>query len=155
MNATKQVGLRTSHTCQWILAIASKLKFLDVRVSTTNYVEMCRWETTCVCLHYPWPQHLLPTLPPSFTQQRTISDGIHQPLYNHTHDSVHKHVSEDAPDPRRPWKTCDQHRCLPSCCVVPRDYAKALTKCEPPTCCERAVRSTFVSRPRGVGLDLV
>ena len=59
-------------------------------------------------MHRRWPQHLLPTLPPSATRHQTSSDRIQQRRCDNTHDSIDKHVSEDAPAPQRPRKTCEQ-----------------------------------------------
>ena len=59
-------------------------------------------------MHHLWPQHLLTTLPPSVTRHQTISDWIQQQRCDNTHGSIDKHVSEDAPAPQRPRKTCEQ-----------------------------------------------
>ena len=95
-------------------------------------------------MNHLWSQHLLPTLPPSITRHQTISDRIQQRCCHHTHDSIDKHVSEDAPDPRRPRKTCEQNQCLPSCSCDPRDYTEPLNKCRRHMCFERAVRSISI-----------
>ena len=104
-----------------------------------------------VCVHAPSvAADLLPTLPPSITRYQTIIDRIQQRWCDNPHASIDKHVSQDAPDLQRPRKTCEQDLCLSSRSCVPRDYSKVRTKCAPPICSERAVRSICIELPRGV-----
>ena len=51
--------------------------------------------------------------------------------------------------PRCPCRTRHRNFCLPRCWCDPMDYNKALTKCAPRTCSERAVRSTSIEVPWG------
>ena len=114
---------RTPIWDKWTITVAAKTRCFEVVLYTKQHSHYRTTQTLLcsskhnklrrnvslindVCVLAPSvAADLLPTLSPSVTRHQTISVRIQQRWCDNTHDSVHKHVSQDAPHPQRLWKT--------------------------------------------------